>query len=122
MWWTTEQVAEHAGMTVEQVWETRRRKEWPGVAGVRQGRRLRFDPEVVKAGPREAEHTDDAATAAVWLLEDIRNLVGQIHQAITDIRRWQQEQQRFEAVLSETVTTIAEFADDEERADDDGDE
>ena len=92
MWWTTEQVAEHAGMTVEQVWETRRRKEWPGVLGIRQGRRLRFDPEMIKAGPREPERTDDAATAAVWLLEDIRNLVGQIHQAIIEIRAWQREQ------------------------------
>lgn len=111
MWWTIEQTAEHAGMTVDQVRETRRRKEWPGVVGVRQGRRLRFDPERVKAGPREAEHTDDAAVAAVWLLEDIRNLVGQIHQAIEDIRRWQ--------AAMHTPTFVLTMDDDEERADDD---
>ena len=92
MWWTIEEVAEHLDMTVEQVRQTRSRKEWPGVIGIRQGRRLRFDSEAVKAGPREPEHTDDAAVAAVWLLEDIRNLVGQIHTAINDIRAWQREQ------------------------------
>jgi hypothetical protein len=91
MWWTIEQTAEHAGITVEQVYETRRRKEWPGVLGIRQGRRLRFDSERVKAGPVLPEHTEDAAVAAVWLLEDIRNLVGQIHGAITDLRAWQAE-------------------------------
>ena len=93
MWWTTEQVAEHAGMTVEQVYESRRRKEWPGVLGVRQGRSLRYDSELVKAGPRAAEHSDDAAVVAVWLLEDIRNLARDIRSAVEEVRAWTRQQQ-----------------------------
>jgi hypothetical protein len=108
MWWTIEQTAEHLGMTVDQVRATRRRREWPGNVGVRMGKRLRFDRERILAGPVVPEHTDDAATAAVWLLEDIRNLVGQIHGAVADLRRWQQEQRQERAIM--------------ERADDDDDE
>lgn len=109
MWWTTEQAAEHLGMTAEQIYESRRRKEWPGNIGVRQGRTLRFDRERILAGPVMPEHTDDAATAAVWLLEDIRNLVGQIHSAIMDLRAWTAEQRQDRAYMTA----------DEERADDD---
>lgn len=86
MWWTVEQVAEHTGLTVTQVYESRRRREWPGNVGVRQGRSLRFDSELVKAGPREPEHTDDPSVAAVWMLEDVRTLAREIKTAIHEVR------------------------------------
>lgn len=92
MWWTTEQVAEHVGMTVEQVYVTRRRKEWPGVLGVRQGRALRFDAELVQAGPGETEHTDDTAIVTVWLLEDLRNSVRELRTAVEEVRAWVRSQ------------------------------
>ena len=121
MWWTTEQVAEHAGMTVEQVYESRRRKEWPGIVGVRQGRSLRFDPDRVTAGPQEPQRTDDPAVAAVWIVEDIRGMVRQIRTAVDELLAWTRQQQMFEATLGETSTAVADWAEglDDERADDD---
>lgn len=97
MWWTIEQTAQHLGMTVEQVRDTRRRKVWPGNVGVRQGKRLRFDPRRIEAGPPdEPEHTDDVATATLWMMEDMRNLLGQIHAAVADLRRWEHEKRQRE--------------------------
>lgn len=78
--WTIEEVAEHTGLTVTQVYESRRRKEWPGVIGTQRGRRLMFDADRVKAGPEAvaSQTTDDVQTAILWTLQGIESKLGLI--------------------------------------------
>ena len=69
--WTIEEVAEQTGMTVAQVRESRRRKEWPGNLGRMRGRRLMFDADLVAAGPTVAESTNDPLEAILWTTQGI---------------------------------------------------
>lgn len=55
MYWTTEQVADHLAITPAQVYESRKRKEYPGNLGRLRGRRLMFDAAQVQNGPTEPE-------------------------------------------------------------------
>lgn len=71
MYWTTEQVAEFLGITPEQVYESRRRKEYPGNIGTQRGRRLMFDAEKVQAGPQVAQTTNDPLEALLWTAQGI---------------------------------------------------
>lgn len=71
MYWTTEQVAEFLDITVEQVYESRRRKEYPGNIGTNRGRRLMFDAEKVQAGPEVAQTTNDPLEALLWTTQGI---------------------------------------------------
>jgi hypothetical protein len=77
--WTVEEVAEFCEITVGQVYESRRRKEYPGVLGRQRGRRLLFPQDLVEAGPQEPEVTDDVNTAILWALQGIKKTLDAIH-------------------------------------------
>ena len=73
---TTEEVAEALGMTVKEVYESRRRNEWPGNLGRRRGRNLIFPEDLT---PQEPETTTDPTTAILWALEGIHKTLRAIH-------------------------------------------
>ena len=77
--WTIEEVAEFCEITVGQVYESRRRKEYPGVLGRQRGRRLLFPQDLVEAGPQEPEVTDDVNTAILWALQGIKKTLDAMH-------------------------------------------
>lgn len=69
--WTTEQVAAHLGIGVEDVYRTRRNGEWPGSVGRNRGRRLLFRSDLIEAGPQEPATTNDPLEAILWTLQGI---------------------------------------------------
>lgn len=75
--WTIEEVADHTGMTVAQVRESRRRKEWPGNLGRMRGRRLVFNADLVQAGPTTPQTTNDPLEAILWTLQGIEKKVAE---------------------------------------------
>lgn len=77
-YWTIEEVADALGMTVAQVYETRRRKEYPGNLGKLRGRRLMFDADLVQAGPQVPESTEDVSEAILWTLQGIEGKLGEL--------------------------------------------
>jgi len=77
--WTTEDVADFLDITVAQIYESRRRKEYPGVLGRQRGKRLLFPQDLVEAGPGEPEITDDVNTAILWALQGIKKTLDAIH-------------------------------------------
>ena len=102
-YWTIEEVADFLDITVAQVYESRRRKEYPGVLGKMQGRRLRFDQEKVEAGPESAGSTEDIQTAILWTLQGIEAKLGKI---LTELVA--QRPQYVQLVTTETTTTEEE--------------
>lgn len=82
--WTIEEVADHLGMTVTQVRESRRKGEWPGTVGKLQGRRLRFRSELIEAGPQEPKTTNDPVEAILWTAQGIEAKLAEI---LTELRR-----------------------------------
>ena len=108
-YWTIEEVADFLDITVAQVYESRRRKEYPGALGKMQGRRLRFNSEKVEAGPESAESTEDVQTAILWTLQGIEAKLGKILAELVA-----QRPQYFNLVTTETVETTIEIEGDEE--------
>ena len=78
-YWTTEEVADFLEISVAQVYESRKRKEYPGVLGRQRGRRLLFSQDLVEAGPQEPEVTDDVSTAILWALQGIKKALDAMH-------------------------------------------
>jgi len=78
-YWTIEDVADFLEITVGQVYESRRRKEYPGILGRQRGRRLMFPQDLVEAGPQQPETTDDTATAILWAVQGIKDTLDAIH-------------------------------------------
>lgn len=85
MTWTTEQVAEHLGITVDEVYASRRNNTFPGNLGVRRGKRLVFNPEQIKNPPKE-ESTDDVQVAILWELQAHTQLLRRIIQEVSSDR------------------------------------
>lgn len=83
--WTTEQVADHLGITVEAVYQSRREQRFPGNLGVRRGRRLMFDPDHI-ANPPTPESTSDPMVAALWEIKGVRKIVNKIDRDIQALR------------------------------------
>ena len=107
--WTIEEVAEFCEITVGQVYESRRRKEYPGVLGRQRGRRLLFSQDLVEAGPGEPETTDDVNTAILWALQGIKRTLDAMH---NELRA--QRPQWVELVTEETTETTIEWTGEEE--------
>lgn len=81
--WTTEEVADHLGLTVDEVYASRRRSEYPGNLGIRRGKRLVFDEDRVKAGPQlEPEVTTDTLEAILWELQAHTQLLRRLTQEV----------------------------------------
>lgn len=78
-WWSTEDVADFLGITAQQVYESKRRNEYPGVLGQRVGRMTRFKRSEIEAGPQEPETTNDPTQAILWALEGIHTTLRAIH-------------------------------------------
>ena len=76
--WTTEQVAEHVGITVAEVYQSRRRGDWPGNVGTNRGRRLLFRSDLIESGPVEPDTTNDPLVALLWTAQGIEAKVGEI--------------------------------------------
>jgi hypothetical protein len=76
--WTTEQVADHLGITVKDVYESRRRNEFPGSIGTNRGRRLLFRSDLIESGPQEPKTTSDPLEAILWGLNAIEKQLGEI--------------------------------------------
>lgn len=70
-YWTTEEVAVFLNVTVDDVYRTRRNREYPGVLGRQRGRRLVFPADLVEAGPTEPESTNDPIVAILWTVQGI---------------------------------------------------
>ena len=83
--WTTEQVADHLGLTVEAVYQSRREQRYPGNLGVRRGRRLMFDPDHI-ANPPTQETTTDPLVAALWEIKGVRKVVNKIDREVQALR------------------------------------
>lgn len=83
--WTTQQVADHLGLTVEEVYRSRREQRFPGNLGVRRGRRLMFDPDHI-ANPPTQESTTDPAVAALWEIQGVRKVVNKIDREVQALR------------------------------------
>jgi hypothetical protein len=107
--WTIEEVAEFCEITVGQVYESRRRKEYPGVLGRQRGRRLLFSQDLVEAGPGEPETTDDVNTAILWALQGIKRTLDAMH---NELRA--QRPRYFDGELLETITTTVDVEMEEE--------
>lgn len=75
--WTTDQVANYTGLTVAEVYASRRRGDFPGVLGFRRGRALLYDAEKVR-NPPEPEVTSDPIVAILWELQAQTRLLHQI--------------------------------------------
>lgn len=107
-WWTTEDVAEFLEITTQQVYESRRRSEYPGALGQRRGRSLAFLRSQVEAGPQEPETTNDPTTAILWALEGIHKTLRAIH---TELRA--QRPVYFDVVVDEVTETTIEIEEEE---------
>jgi hypothetical protein len=83
-WWSTEDVAEFLEIEPQQVYESRRRNEYPGNLGQRRGRSLAFLRSQVEAGPQEPNTTSDPTTALLWALSGIHETLRAIH---TELRK-----------------------------------
>lgn len=83
--WTTQQVADHLGLTVEEVYRSRREQRFPGNLGVRRGRRLMFDPDHITNPPTQ-ESTTDPAVAALWEIQGVRKVVNKIDREVQALR------------------------------------
>jgi hypothetical protein len=77
-YWTTEQVAEYLGLTVQQVYESSRRGEWPGNVGKQRGRRNLFRSDLIQSGPQEPKTTSDPVEALLWTAQGIEAKLGEI--------------------------------------------
>lgn len=84
-YWTIEEVADALGMTVAQVYESRRRKEYPGNLGKPRGRRLMFNADLVQAGPTEPESTTDPLEAILWTVTGIEEKLARLIQLLTPL-------------------------------------
>lgn len=104
--WTTEQVAEHLDLTVDDVYRTRRENKYPGNLGVRRGRRLMFDPVLVE-NPPEPETTNDPTVAVLWELQAQTRLLHQIIHEVRGLRDMTLE------TIEETTIEIEQEHDDE---------
>jgi hypothetical protein len=104
--WTIEEVAEFCEITVGQVYESRRRKEYPGVLGRQRGRRLLFSQDLVEAGPQEPEVTDDVNTAILWALQGIKKTLDAIHNEL--------RAQRSHPLATHYLATLETIGDEEE--------
>lgn len=82
--WTTEQVAEHLGITIKEVYESARANRFPGNLGKQRGRRKLYRSDLILAGPQEPKTTSDAVEAILWVLNDMQRTLGGIH---TELRR-----------------------------------
>lgn len=114
-WWTTEQVAEYLGVTEQAIYDSRRRKQFPGNRGSQRGRRLMFPSEAIEAGklaveegrdPDTPDTTDDATTAILWALEGIHKTLRAIHNELRAQRKQPEDHY--------TVTVNASGINDEE--------
>lgn len=83
--WTTQQVADHLGLTVEEVYRSRREQRFPGNLGVRRGRRLMFDPDHITNPPTQ-ESTTDPLVAALWEIKGVRKVVNKIDREVQALR------------------------------------
>lgn len=87
MSWTTEQVAEHLNITVEEVYASRRRGDFPGNLGQRRGKRLIFNPDQILDPPTgEPETTSDLMLAVLWELQAHTNLIRRLAADLHHIR------------------------------------
>lgn len=86
-WWTTEQVAEYLGVTEQSIYESTRRKEFPGNLGVWRGKRKMFPSEAIEAGkalvdagehPDSPDTTNDPVEAILWTAQGIEAKLAQI--------------------------------------------
>jgi hypothetical protein len=75
---TTQEVADHLGITVAEVYQSRRNGEWPGSVGKQRGRSLKFRSDLIEAGPQAAESTTDPQEAMLWTLQGIEAKLGKI--------------------------------------------
>jgi hypothetical protein len=78
-WWSTEDVAEFLEIEPQQVYESRRRNEYPGNLGQRRGRSLAFLRSQVEDGPQEPKTTSDPVEALLWTAQGIEAKLGRIH-------------------------------------------
>jgi hypothetical protein len=69
--WTTEQVAEHLGITVKDVYESARANRFPGSLGTQRGRRKLYRSDLILAGPQEPKTTSDPVEAILWTVQGI---------------------------------------------------
>lgn len=90
-YWTTSQVADYLACEVETIYESRRRKEWPGVLGKNRGRRLLFEREAIEQGlerlsnglePIPKETTENATEAILWALSGIHTTLRNIEKEL----------------------------------------
>lgn len=90
-YWTTSQVADYLACEVETIYESRRRKEWPGVLGKNRGRRLLFEREAIEQGlerlsnglePIPQETTENATEAILWALSGIHTTLRNIEKEL----------------------------------------
>lgn len=82
---TIEEVADRTGLTKAQIYESRKRKEWPGSIGVQAGRRLRFDADLIDAGPQPTETTNDPTVAILWAVDGIHKTLRSILREISKL-------------------------------------
>lgn len=103
--WTTEQVADYLGITVQQVYESSRRGEFPGSIGKQRGRRKLYNADLVQAGPQEPKSTSDPLEALLWTAQGIEAKLAEI---LTELRK--------PVVVEETTTeyTVEIEGDDDE--------
>lgn len=90
-YWTTSQVADYLACEPESIYESRRRKEWPGVLGKRRGRQLLFEREAIEQGlerlsdglePIPQETTENPTEAILWALEGIHTTLRNIEKSL----------------------------------------
>lgn len=100
---TIEEVADRLNMTVTQVRESRRKGEWPGNVGKRQGRRLRFNADLIESGPQEPTTTSDPVDALLWTAQGIEAKLAEI---LKELRAQRPTYFTTELIESITETTI----------------
>lgn len=76
--WTTEQVAEHLGITVKEVYESARANRFPGNLGTQRGRRKLYRSDLILAGPQAPRTTSDPVEAILWTVQGIEAKLAEI--------------------------------------------
>lgn len=97
--WTTEQVAEHLGLTVKEVYETARTNRFPGNLGTQRGRRKLYRSDLIIAGPQEPKTTSDPVEAILWTVQGIEAKLADILKELRIQGPW---------ITGELLTTIEE--------------
>lgn len=100
---TTEEVADLLGITVDDVYRTRRNREYPGVLGRQRGRRLLFPADLVEAGPTEPESTNDPVVAILWTVQGIEAKLAEILKELRAQRPTIGSAELIESVMETTI-------------------